>query len=43
MWAQVAREAVDSPAMETFKVRLERALSNLMQIKMSLPIAEECN
>ncbi|KAK4829892.1 hypothetical protein QYF61_007284 [Mycteria americana] len=35
-WNKLPREAVDAPSLETFKVRLDRALSNLIQLKMSL-------
>ena len=33
------REVVDAPSLEIFKDRLDRALSNLMLLKMSLLIA----
>ncbi|KAK4825819.1 hypothetical protein QYF61_002942, partial [Mycteria americana] len=33
------REVVDAPSLETFKVRLDGALSNLIELKMSLPFA----
>jgi len=33
---RLPRAAVDTPSLETFKVRLDRALSNLIQLKMSL-------
>jgi len=32
-------EVVDSPSLETLKARLDRALSNLVKLKMSLLIA----
>jgi len=35
-WNRLPREAVDAPSLETFKVRLDGALSNLIQLKMSL-------
>ncbi|KAK4811219.1 hypothetical protein QYF61_022116 [Mycteria americana] len=38
-WNRLPREVVDAPSLETFKVRLDGALSNLMQLKMSLLIA----
>jgi len=38
-WNRLPREVVDAPSLETFKVRLDRALSNLIQLKMFLPIA----
>jgi len=33
------REVVDAPILETFKVRLDRALSNLVQWKTAVLIA----
>jgi len=38
-WHRLPREVVDSPSLETFKVRLDGALSSLIQLKMSLLIA----
>ncbi|KAK4812606.1 hypothetical protein QYF61_010669 [Mycteria americana] len=35
-WPRLPREVVDAPSLETFKVRLDGALSNLIQLKMSL-------
>ncbi|KAK4822091.1 hypothetical protein QYF61_009728 [Mycteria americana] len=35
-WNRLPREVVDAPSLETFKVRLDRALSNLIELKMSL-------
>jgi len=35
----LSREAVEAPSLETFKVRLDWALSNLIQLKMPLLIA----
>jgi len=35
-WSRLPREAVESPPLETFKARLDRALSNPIQLKMSL-------
>jgi len=35
-WNRLLREAVEAPSLETFKVRLDGALSNLIQLKMSL-------
>jgi len=35
-WHRLLREAVDAPSLETFKARLDGALSNLMQLRMSL-------
>jgi len=29
-WNRLPREAVDAPSLETFKVRMDRALSNLI-------------
>ncbi|KFV60774.1 hypothetical protein N341_12881, partial [Tyto alba] len=30
LWNMLPREVVDAPSLETFKVRLDRALSNLI-------------
>ena len=38
-WPRLPREVVDAPYLGTFKARLDRALSNLIQLKMSLVIA----
>ncbi|GAB0181899.1 hypothetical protein GRJ2_000655200 [Grus japonensis] len=38
-WHWLPREVVDAPSLETFKVRLDGALSNLIYLKMSLFIA----
>ena len=38
-WNRLPREVVDAPSLETFKARLDRALSNLIYLKMSLLIA----
>ena len=35
-WNRLPREVVDAPSLETFRVRLDRALSNLVWLKMSL-------
>jgi len=35
-WNGWPREVVEAPSLETFKVRLDGALSNLIQLKMSL-------
>ena len=35
-WCRLPREVVNAPTLETFKVRLDGALSNLIQLKMSL-------
>jgi len=37
-WHRLPTEVVDAPSLETFKVRLDQALSNLMQLKSSLLI-----
>jgi len=39
LWHRLPREVVDASSLETFQVRLDRALSNLMELKMSLLIA----
>jgi len=38
-WHRLPREVVDAPSLETFKVKLDEALSNLIELKMSLLIA----
>jgi len=35
-WHRLPREVVDAPSLETFKVRLDGALSNLIRLKASL-------
>jgi len=35
-WHRLHREVVDAPSLETFKARLDGALSNLVWLKMSL-------
>jgi len=35
-WHRLPREVVDAPSLQTFKVRLDRALSNQIELKMSL-------
>ena len=35
-WHRLPREVVDAPSLETFQVRLDRVLSNLIWLKMSL-------
>ena len=35
-WPRLPREVVDAPSLETFKARLDRALSNLVEVKLSL-------
>jgi len=37
-WKRLPGEVVDAPALETFKVRLDGALSNLVWVKMA-PLA----
>jgi len=39
-WNGLPREVVETPSLETFKARLDGALSNLVWLKMSLLIAE---
>ncbi len=38
-WHRLPREAVDAPSLETFKARLDGALSNLIWLEMSLLLA----
>jgi len=35
-WPRLPREVVEAPSLETFKSRLDAALSNLIQVKTSL-------
>jgi len=35
-WNGLPREVADAPSLRTLKARLDRALSNLVQLKMSL-------
>jgi len=35
-WNRLPGEVVEAPSLETFRVRLDRALSNLVWLKMSL-------
>jgi len=38
-WKRLPREAVDAPSLETLKVRLDGALSNLIRLKISVVTA----
>ena len=38
-WDRLPREAVAAPSLEVSKARLDGALSNLVQWKVSLPVA----
>ena len=38
-WHRLPREVVDAPSLETFKVRLDGALSNVIELQKSLPMA----
>ena len=38
-WHRLPREVVDAPSLEVFKARLDEALSNLIEWKVSLPMA----
>lgn len=38
-WKKLPKEVVDIPSLKTFKVRLDRVLSNLFSLKMPLLIA----
>jgi len=40
-WNRLPREMIGAPSLETFKVRLDGALSNLSYLKMPLIIAGE--
>jgi len=40
-WNRLPREVVDDPSLEMFNVRMDGALSNLLELKMSLLIAGE--
>ena len=35
-WHRFPRQLVDAPSLETFKARLDGALNNLIELKMSL-------
>jgi len=35
-WHTLPTEVVDAPSLETFKIRLDGTLSNLIELKMSL-------
>jgi len=39
-WQRLARLVVDAPSLGTFQARLDGALSNLILLKLSLPMAE---
>ena len=40
-WNRVSSGVVDVPSLETFQVRLDRALSNLVELEVSLFVAAE--
>lgn len=40
---QLPRKILDAPSLEMFKARLNRALSNLVKWKVSLPMARGWN
>jgi len=40
-WHRLSREVGDAPSLGTFQARLDRALSNLIQLKMTLLTAGE--
>jgi len=35
-WHRLPREVIATPSLETFNARLDRALSNLIELKLSL-------
>ena len=35
-WKRLSRDVADAPSLEAFQVRLDGALSNLIELKMSL-------
>jgi len=39
-WHRLPREVGDAPSLETFKARLDGALSSLTQLKMSFPFCD---
>jgi len=39
-WKGLPREVVEAPSLETFMARLDRALHNMVYLKMSLLTAE---
>jgi len=41
-WNRFPRQVVDALSLETFEIRLDGALSNLIQLKMSLLFAGDC-
>jgi len=42
-WDTLLREFVDTPSLEVFKASLDRALSNLVQGKVTLPVTRGWN
>ena len=40
-WHRLPRDVLDAPSLETFKVRLDGALNNLIYLQVSLFTAEE--
>ena len=40
-WHRLLSDVVDAPSMETFKARLDQALGSLMELCVSLLIAED--
>jgi len=39
-WNRFPREVMEAPSLETFKVRLDGTLSNLIELKMSLQLVQ---
>lgn len=42
-WHRLSRETVDASVLESFKIRLDRVRNYLVQLKMSLLMAEGLN
>lgn len=42
-WDRLSREVVNAPSLEAFKIKLDRALISLIELKMPLLMAERLN